>query len=289
MSSPERKSLVASSRGEGVGEDTEKRLTARRSNSLGSLSEPDCYMNALWPRLSAPASQVAQCDSEEPLSSSDDAEFSFFTHKRSNSCSSDDRLKVSKPVAQSALVAPAAHTRKSVEGLNQEVSSALAGNPILLVESVHPDGHVAPVQDLLGSASVGTQTPPSLGSGCGLAQTPSQSPSPFPPPPPPLPSSPSTLTSSHVNTTSDSTHSSIHGTSNRESPGLFQHPYSPKPSFAREPPDGAERCTIKVETSLHMEGYVPMGPDKSKGTIVFKGTAFAPPLITAAQNLQLVP
>lgn len=29
---------------------------------------------------------------------------------------------------------PSAHTRKSVEGLNQEVSSVLEGNPVHLVE-----------------------------------------------------------------------------------------------------------------------------------------------------------
>ena len=36
-----------------------------------------------------------QCDSEEPLTSSD-SEFNFFSHKRSNSCSSDDRLRANK-------------------------------------------------------------------------------------------------------------------------------------------------------------------------------------------------
>ena len=40
-------------------------------------------------------------------------------------------------------------------------------------------------------------------------------------------------------------------TQSRESPGTpdnaHHHPSSPKPSFAREPPDGAERCIIKQE------------------------------------------
>lgn len=45
--------------GEGVGEDTlccHNGLHPRRSNSMGSLSEPDCYMNSLWPRLSGQVS-----------------------------------------------------------------------------------------------------------------------------------------------------------------------------------------------------------------------------------------
>ena len=30
-------------------------LYPRRSNSMGSLSDPDCYMNSLWPRLTTTA------------------------------------------------------------------------------------------------------------------------------------------------------------------------------------------------------------------------------------------
>ena len=36
---------------------TEDGSNPRRSNSLGSLSDPDCYMNSLWPRVN-PSYQV---------------------------------------------------------------------------------------------------------------------------------------------------------------------------------------------------------------------------------------
>ncbi len=173
-------------------------------------------------------------------------------------------------------VVTAAHTRKSVEGLNQEVSSVLEGNPILLVEvcvshvcthkhtrahahtnipsytRIHkhadtqthsctqntllhvdtqtyscmcthehtfmhthacshhvtffpkatpPDGHVAPVQDLLGSASIGTQTPP-FSVGGPVAALPSSSASSLP-----SPSSPSTTACTHIATSTDAIHS----------------------------------------------------------------------------------
>ena len=47
--------------GEGVGENgSNGGLNPRRSNSLGSLSDPDCYMNSLWPRAAATSNQVSQ-------------------------------------------------------------------------------------------------------------------------------------------------------------------------------------------------------------------------------------
>lgn len=52
---------LCSPAGEGVGEDQKAGhagFNPRRSNSLGSLSEPDCYMNALWPRLVTTSIQV---------------------------------------------------------------------------------------------------------------------------------------------------------------------------------------------------------------------------------------
>lgn len=84
-------------------------------------------------------------------------------------------------------------------------------------QATPPDGHVAPVQDLLGSASVGIQTPPSLALGAVTLQSsqPGVGPSsPFPgtSSPFPLPSSPSaTHTTTHTAATSDSTHSGIKG------------------------------------------------------------------------------
>ena len=45
--------------------------------------------------MPVPTLCCVQCESEEPLTGSD-AEFSIFSHKRSNSCSADDRLKVNK-------------------------------------------------------------------------------------------------------------------------------------------------------------------------------------------------
>ena len=50
----------------------------------------------------------------------------------------DDVCMCVQPMGLKSGVVPSAHTRKSVEGLNQEVSSVLEGNPILLVEVSSP-------------------------------------------------------------------------------------------------------------------------------------------------------
>ncbi len=50
---------VCACAGEGVGEHGgSSGLNPRRSNSLGSLSDPDCYMNSLWPRAATSSNQV---------------------------------------------------------------------------------------------------------------------------------------------------------------------------------------------------------------------------------------
>ncbi len=49
--------------GEGMGVVSNQEgcgLDVRRSNSLGSLSDPDCYMNSVWPRVSAHSIQVGK-------------------------------------------------------------------------------------------------------------------------------------------------------------------------------------------------------------------------------------
>ncbi|XP_003383147.1 PREDICTED: uncharacterized protein LOC100632821 [Amphimedon queenslandica] len=64
-------------------------------------------------------------------------------HRRSNSLSNAESIKklhgyVNKSEDQ--------HSRRSIEGLNQEVSSFFEGMPEIYT-SPHPDGHIAPVQD----------------------------------------------------------------------------------------------------------------------------------------------
>ena len=136
----------------------------------------------------------------------------------------------------------------------------------------HPDGHIAPVRDLLGRLSVGTQTPPHINthsSPSSLSPYPTPTPSPSQPAQSPLQlptqSPHSTLTpqpllqsTSPRPSQSSQTDPDFHVGhsfayySTMESPVVTEnliilHPSFPKPSFAREPPDGAERCIIRQE------------------------------------------
>ncbi len=106
----------------------------------------------------------------------------------------------------------------------------------------HPDGHIAPVRDLFGHMTVGTQTPPRI-STTHSSPSSSLSPSPYP-----LPSSPSTTTPTTPQADLDPHVSTLTpGTPDYSQNSL--HPPSPKPSFiAREPPDGAEWLTIRPDT-----------------------------------------
>lgn len=273
----------------------------RRSNSLGCLSDPDCYMNSLWPRLASP--NQSEGDTEDPISNGENGFHAF--HKRSNSCSSADKLK--KPQFSSHLK-NGLHTQTSIEGLNQEVSSVLEGKSF--EAHFHPDGHIAPVRDLLGRLSVGTQTPPHISTHSSpSSQSPNPTPTPSPSQPAQSPSQPPTQ-SPHPTLTPASSQTLTHSTSPRlfltSSPSqppqtdpevhagyslahystaeslappenlIILHPSSPKPSFAREPPDGAERCIIRQEAKQYSDDFIPRGPDRSKANIVFQGTAFAP-------------
>ena len=157
-----------------------------------------------------------------------------------------------------------------------------SGMNSFLLQHYHPDGHVAPIRDLIGQLSVGMQTPPRISTSHSSPSSLSPSPyptasSPYPTPssPYPTPSSPSQVTPTLIFTqidylgTSPASHckerespsnqnrereSPANQNRERESPGTPDyslnslHPPSPKPSFAREPPDGAERCTIRQDT-----------------------------------------
>ncbi|KAL5496222.1 hypothetical protein EMCRGX_G012463 [Ephydatia muelleri] len=149
----------------------------------------------------------------------------------------------------------------------------------------HPDGHIAPVKDLLAST----------------AGTPNQSVLSGPGSPAASPYWPH-IASSHAHS-EDPPHphgllvqdGSMSGqvgegcTAGQAGDGFSSdgvlptnHPHSPKPSFvAREPPDGAERCCIKQESRMLATDIILGGPDKSKGNIVFRGSAFAPLLASS--------
>lgn len=256
-SSPERKSPVIAA----TGKDEEP-------NVKSSFNDSDCYMNSLWPRIHS----SQQLDGEAPISI--EGEYGHFYHRRSNSCSGSDNNAVLHKV----------HTCKSIEGLNQEISAVLDGKDLDLLLQ-HPDGHIAPVKDLLAN-TVGTPV-----------GTPNQSVLSGPSSPAASPYWPH-LASSHIHT-EDSPH--VHGIlaqdggiSGQAGDGFgndasqtTNHPHSPKPSFvAREPPDGAERCCIKHESRMLATDIIFGGPDKSKGNIVFRGSAFAPLL---ASNTIKVP
>ncbi|XP_064401747.1 uncharacterized protein LOC135347637 isoform X2 [Halichondria panicea] len=224
----------------------------RRSSSMGSLSDPDPY----W----AMSTTALKSEGE-----GGNSVVTGLSHKRSNSLSSADHISQSGGgrTDHSSKV----HTCMSIEGLNQEVSWVLEGEPSMM--SQHPDGHIAPVGHLMTHLSMGG-TPPHHHT-LPLSQ------SPYPTP----------HTASHHH---NSEHSADPITGNqtlsqsRGSPAtldyIHHHPSSPKPSFAREPPDGAERCVIRQETRLYSTDFIQKGPDRSKANIIFKGTVFAPLLTT---------
>lgn len=210
----------------------------RRSSSLGSLDD------------------VASNGSEENWE---------YSHKRSNSCSSADKIKVQHQYKDDQQEV---HSRCSIEGLNQEVSSVLEGKSLTYMFS-HPDGHIAPVYELLGDRSHITVTTP-----VSVHSSPSIS----------LPPSPFCISDNEF--VSSSSNSLL-----RDSPIVTDsysnsHQFSPKPAFAHEPPDGAERCTITQDNMYYAENYIPKAPDRSKANIVFQGSVFAP--LLPSHNMKTV-
>lgn len=260
--SPERKSPVTAV----TGKDDE-------ANAKGSFNDPDCYMNSLWPRV--PSSQF---EVESPVHIEGDV--GHFYHRRSNSCSGSDNNTALHKV----------HTCKSIEGLNQEISAVLDGKDLGLMLQ-HPDGHIAPVTDLLAS-TVGTPVETPNQSMCSGPSSPAASPywphtaschahheEPLPHPHGLL------VQDGGISGQVGEGYQTSQAGDGFSSDGILptNHTHSPKPSFvAREPPDGAERCSIKQESRVLATDVILGGPDKSKGNIVFRGSAFAPLLSSSA-------
>lgn len=246
----------------------------KRSTSLGSLPDADVtYLNSQWPKLPCQDNKSQQL---EPESSNDSKVPHKILHRRSNSAGTfvipqkSSPAPVVKSGRSSAPVSPGntysyqgpitnelkiGSSRRSLEGLNQEVSSSFENCEFSISPKyTSDDGRRPGLVDYLSRLSVGTQTPPA-----SLSPSPGVSLSPY----------------VGTQTTPTDIEVAMHS---GEGIDYHRYPPSPKPVIGRGPPDGAEK-PVKLEPVYDNPDRVYIGPDRTKAKVIKSspGSGFSTP------------